>query len=130
MVLALSCAEIRIPGYVFARSRHAVRAATAEIGRSEFSAEAFAADHISGRVQVLHVGGANGAQIGLAGGIDAMVRGWVIELDGNGEIESIHQADIVIVATGCRAGKGKFRQRRSAGSGMGTLQLAAISCRA
>ena len=43
------------------------------------------------------------------------------------EIESIHQADVVVVTTGCGAGKGEFSQRSGSGAAMGTLQLAAIS---
>src|SRR6266404_3169532 len=105
------------------------RTATAVVGRSEFSAKALAADDVSGCIQVLHVRRTNTSQIGLTGGINAMVRRWVIELDGDREIESIHQADVVVVASRCRAGKGKFSQRSSAGSGMGALQLAAVSGR-
>ena len=73
MVLDYRCAEIQVPGNVVTRSRHAIRTTTAVVGRSEFSAEALAPDHVSGRILVLHVGRAKVAQISLTRRINAVV---------------------------------------------------------
>jgi len=100
VVLDCRCAVIQIPSDVVARSRHTVRPSAAIIGRSEFRAQALAPDYISRRIFILHIRGAEAAQIRLARGIDAVIWVRIIELDRDWEIEGVHQTDIVIVAAG------------------------------
>src|SRR5216683_22764 len=120
--------EIQIPGHIVARPRHAIRTAAAVIGGAEFSAQALAPDHISSRILILHVCRAEVTEIGLAGRIDAVVGGRIVKLDGDREIEGVHQADIVVVAAGGGTGQGELSQRGCPRAAVGTLQLAAISC--
>src|SRR5215472_17310023 len=98
-VLHYAPAEIQIPINVVARARHAIRPSAAVVGRAELSSQAFAPDHVAGRIFVLHVGGTEIAKIRLAGGINAVVRRRIIQLDRDREIESVNQADVVVVAT-------------------------------
>src|SRR5262249_11345285 len=59
-----------------------------------------------------------------------MVRSRIIELNGDGEIEGIHQADVIVVTAGSGAGEGELSQGRRSGPAVGTLQLAAVAGRA
>jgi len=62
------------------------------------------------------------SQIDLARGIDAVCRLRIIEFDGYRKIESVHQADVVVVAARCRACESKFGQTCITGPGMLALE--------
>lgn len=122
--------EIGIPRNVIAGCGNTIRAKAAVIRRPKFSVQALAPYLVSRRIQGPLVSRAKAAEIHRASGIDAVVWAGIIELDGNGKVEGIHQADVIVVAGWART-QGPLRKCGVPRPGMRAIQnAAAVSGRA
>jgi hypothetical protein len=92
------------------------------------TAEALAPDDLSSAVEHPLAGGAGAAQIHLARSVDRMGSVRIVELNGEGKVEAIDQADVVVVCPARRTGKGELGETCVARSGVLALETAAVAC--